>query len=159
MVEETSLLALLITLIHFSVLLSFNAKLVRIRASLLAQLVKNPPTMQETWFDSWVGMIHWRRDRLPTPVFLGFPGGSAGIESACSVGDLDSVPVLGRSPGEGNSHHFRILAWRIPRLYSPWGHKESDMIEQLSLSLCIKISSIVGKLILHIKGFSRKYAI
>ena len=48
MVEETSLLALLITLIHFSVLLSFNAKLVRIRASLLAQLVKNPPTMQET---------------------------------------------------------------------------------------------------------------
>jgi len=38
----------LITLIHFSVLLSFNAKLVRIRASLLAQPVKNPPTMQET---------------------------------------------------------------------------------------------------------------
>ena len=107
MVEETSLLALLITLIHFSVLLSFNAKLVRIRASLLAQLVKNPPTMQETWFDSWVGMIHWRRDRLPTPVFLGFPGGSAGIESACSVGDLDSVPVLGRSPGEGNSYPFQ----------------------------------------------------
>ena len=54
MVEETSLLALLITLIHFSVLLSFNAKLVRIRASLLAQLVKNPPTMQETLVDSWV---------------------------------------------------------------------------------------------------------
>ena len=29
-----------------------------------------------------------RRDRLPTPVFLGFPYGSAGIESACNVGDL-----------------------------------------------------------------------
>jgi len=27
--------------------------------------------------------IHWRRDRLPTPVFLGFPGGSAGKKSAC----------------------------------------------------------------------------
>ena len=52
-------------------------------------------------------MIHWRRDRLPTPVFLGFPGVSAGIESACNVGDLDSVPVLGRSPGEGNSYPFQ----------------------------------------------------
>ena len=46
----------------------------------------------------------WRRDRLPTPVFLGFPGGSAGEESACNAGDLDSIPELGRSPGEGNSY-------------------------------------------------------
>ena len=49
-------------------------------------------------------MIHWRRDRLPTPVFLGFRGGSAGIESVCNVGDLDSVPGLGRSPGEGKGY-------------------------------------------------------
>ena len=33
----------------------------------------------------------------------GFPGGSAGEESACNVGDLGSVPGAGRSPGEGNS--------------------------------------------------------
>ena len=39
----------------------------------------------------------WRRDRLPTPVFLGFSCVSAGKESACSVGDLDSTPGLGRS--------------------------------------------------------------
>ena len=32
--------------------------------------------------------------------FLGFPGGSYGKESACSVGDLDSIPGLGRHPGE-----------------------------------------------------------
>ena len=32
---------------------------------------------------------------------LGFPCGSAGKESACSVGDLGSIPGLGRSPGEG----------------------------------------------------------
>ena len=51
--------------------------------------------------DSWVGKIPWRRERLPTPVFLGFPGGSAGKESACNAGDLGSVPGLGRSPGEG----------------------------------------------------------
>ena len=32
---------------------------------------------------------------------LGFPGDSAGKESACNAGDLDSIPWLGRSPGEG----------------------------------------------------------
>jgi len=41
-----------------------------------------------------------RRDRLPIPVFLGFPCGSAGKESACGVGDPGSIPELGRSPGE-----------------------------------------------------------
>ena len=44
--------------------------------------------MQETQFDSWVGKIRWRRDRLPTPVFLGFFCGFAGEESAHNVGDL-----------------------------------------------------------------------
>ena len=42
----------------------------------------------------------WRGDSLPTPVFLGFPCGSAGKESACTVGDLGSIPGLGRSSGE-----------------------------------------------------------
>ena len=37
-------------------------------------------------------------------VFLGFPGGSAGKESACNVGDLGSIPELGRSPGEGKGY-------------------------------------------------------
>ena len=35
---------------------------------------------------------------------LAFPGGSAGKESTCSVGDLGSVPGLGRSPGEGKGY-------------------------------------------------------
>ena len=47
-------------------------------ASLTAQLLKNLPAIQETWLDSWVGKIPWRRDRLPIPVFLGFPCSSAG---------------------------------------------------------------------------------
>ena len=38
------------------------------------------------------------------PITPGFPGGSAGKESACSVGDLGSIPGLGRSLGEGNSY-------------------------------------------------------
>ena len=73
-------------------------------ASLVAQLVKNPPAIQETRFDSWVGKILWRRDRLPTPVFLGFLDGSESKESACNAGDLGSIPGLGSSPGEGNDY-------------------------------------------------------
>ena len=72
-------------------------------ASLVAQLVKNVCNAGP-WFDSWVGKISWRRDRLPLPVFLGFPGGSAGKESACSAGDLGSIPGLGRSPGGGKGY-------------------------------------------------------
>ena len=34
----------------------------------------------------------------------GFPCGSHGKESTCNVGDLDSIPGLGRSPGEGNGN-------------------------------------------------------
>ena len=59
-------------------------------ASLVVQLVKNPPA---TW-ETWVGTIPWRREKLPTPVFW---------------------------PGEFHG------------LYSPWGYKELDTTEQLSL--------------------------
>ena len=41
---------------------------------------------------------------LPTPVFLGFPGGSAGKESTCNVGDLGWMLGLERSPGEGKGY-------------------------------------------------------
>ena len=105
-------------------------------ASLIAQLVKNPPQMQATLVDTWVRNICWGRDRLPTPVFLGSPGGSAAKDSACNVGDLGLIPGLGRSPGEGKGYPLQCLAWRIP--WTLWGHKESDTTEQLSLthSLC-----------------------
>ena len=54
-------------------------------ASLVAQLVRICLQCRRTWFDSWVRKIPWRRDRLPTPVFLGIPGGSDGKESACNM--------------------------------------------------------------------------
>ena len=44
----------------------------------------------------------------------GFPGGSAGKESTCNVGDLGLTPELGKSPGEGNGYPLSNLAWRIP---------------------------------------------
>jgi len=42
---------------------------------------------------------------------LSFPGGSAGKESACHVGDLGSIPGLGRSPGEGNGFPYSMLTY------------------------------------------------
>ena len=44
----------------------------------------------------------------PTPVFLGFPCGSAGKESICNAGDLGSIPGLGRSPGEGKGYPLQF---------------------------------------------------
>ena len=38
---------------------------------------------------------------------MGFPGGSAGKESACNAGDLGLIPGLGRSPGEGKGYPLR----------------------------------------------------
>ena len=83
---------------------AYKAAVQALWASLVAQLVNNLPAMQRRRFNSWVGKIPWRRDRLPTPVFLGVPDGSAGQESACNVGDLDLIPGLRRSPrgGDGN---------------------------------------------------------
>ena len=62
------------------------------------------------WFDSWVRNILWSRDRVPTPVFLWFPG----KESACNVGGMGSISGLGRSPSGGHGTHCTVLAWRIP---------------------------------------------
>ena len=68
-------------------------QIIYIGASVVAQLVKNPPAVQETPVQL-LGQEDplGRRDRLPTPLFLGFPGGSAGKESACNAGDLGSIP-------------------------------------------------------------------
>ena len=67
-------------------------------ASLIAQLVKNPPVMQETQLDSWVGKVPWRRERLPTAVF--WPGEFHGLyihqvtKSRTRLSDFHSLTVL-----------------------------------------------------------------
>ena len=89
----------------------------------------------------------WRRDRLPTPVFLGFPGGSDGKEFTCNTGNLGSIPVLGRSPGEGNGHSLQysclenLQGQRSLEGYSSWGHKELDMTEWLRTAQCRVVRS------------------
>ena len=100
-------------------------------SSLIAQLVKNLPAMQETQFYFSVGKICWRRYRLSTS-FLGFPCGSAGKESACNAGDLGLIPGLGRSPGEGKG--YPLLENSMNYTVHGVCRKELYMTEQLSLS-------------------------
>ena len=78
------------------------------------------------------------KSRLPTPVFMDFPGGSDVKESDCNVGDLGLNPGLGRSLGgrHGNPLQHSCLenlhGQRSLAGYSPWGPKESDATERLS---------------------------
>ena len=79
-----------------------------------------------------------KRIGYPTAVFLGFPGGSDSKESACNVGDLGSIPGLGRSPGGGHGNPLQYSCLENPHGqkslagYSPWGQEELDKNEQLS---------------------------
>jgi len=81
---------------------------------LVAQLVKNPPAMQETQFSSWVGKIRWRRDRLPTPVLLGFPVAQL-VKNSPAMWETWVQSLGGEYPlEEGKATHSSILTWRIP---------------------------------------------
>ena len=89
----------------------------------------------QTWDLLGFMAMYYKRVKF-IAILRGFPDSSVGKESACNVGDLGLIPGLGRSPGEGTP-----VFW--PReshgLYSPWGCKEFDMTEQLSLYLQMKI--------------------
>ena len=77
----------------------FDPNCVTLRVSLIAQMVKNPPAMQETWVQSLDWEDHLEKEKAT---------------------------------------HSSILAWRIPQTVgSPWGHKESNTTERLSLPLYI----------------------
>ena len=65
-------------------------------------------------FNSWVGKFPWRRDRLPIPIFLGFPGGSDGKESTSNAGDLGLIPGLGRSSGGGHGSPLQYSCLENP---------------------------------------------
>ena len=64
---------------------------------------------------------------------MGFPGGSDSKPSACNVADPCSIPRLGSSPGEGNGNPLQHSCLENPMYrgasgYSPWGHKELDIL-------------------------------
>ena len=84
---------------------------------------------------------------------LGFPCGSDRKESSCNVGDMGLIPGLGRSleGGHGNPllhsclenpHGQRSLVG-----YSPWGRKESDTTERLSIHSTFKLNLIFREIL------------
>ena len=72
---------------------------------------------------------------------MGFPDGSDSKESACNAGDLGLIPTLGREDplDKRMAPHASILAWRISWTEKPgrlpWGYKESDTTEWLTLTI------------------------
>ena len=67
-------------------------------------------------------------------VFTNFPGGSDGKESACSVGDLGSIPGSRKSSGEGNDNPLQYSCLQNPMERGAWqatvyGVAELDMTE------------------------------
>ena len=75
---------------------------------------------------------------------MGFPGDSTGKESARgrlpNVGDLDSIPKLGRSPGEGNSYPLQYSGQENSMDCIVHGITESDTTEGLSLQMAKLVS-------------------
>ena len=51
---------------------------------------------------------------------MGFPGGSDGVQSACKVGDLGSIPGSGRPPGEGNGNALQYSCLENPMDRGAW---------------------------------------
>ena len=87
-------------------------------------------------FDSWVGKIPWRRDRLPTPISWASLVTQM-IKNPLAMWETQ-VQSLGQEDTleEDMATHSSILAWRIPWTKEPgglqsWGRKESDTTEQL----------------------------
>ena len=82
--------------------------------------------------DSWVRKICWRRDRPPTPVFLGFPG-SAGEEStAVCEAWVRSLGWEGALE-KGKPPHSGTLAWRTAWTVWSLGSQRVGQAERLSL--------------------------
>ena len=82
-------------------------------------------------------------------LIVGFPGSSDGKASANNVGDLDSIPGSGRSPGEGKwqlTPVFMPGKFHGPRSlvgYTPWGRKELDKTERFHFTSLQEQTSIL----------------
>ena len=71
------------------------------------------------------------------------------------MGDLGWIPELGRSPGEVKGYPLQYSDLEKPhghqslKGYSPWGHKELDMTEQLNTAQLSKKASHTGKILIY----------
>ena len=110
-IEPTKILPL-----PYSPLLPISEGLIQVRTSLVAQTVKNPPAVQETWLRSlgWEDSPGgWHGN--PLQYFLGgFPGGSEGKVSAYNIRHPSLIPGSGISPGEGNGNPLQYSCLENP---------------------------------------------
>ena len=104
-------------------------------ASLIAQLVKNPPAMQETPVPFLSREDPLEKGQATHSGFFGFPCGPADDESTCNAGDLGSIPGLGRSPGERKGYPLQYSGLENSMDSIVHMVTESDLTERLSLSL------------------------
>ena len=96
---------------------------IRVDPSLVTQMVKNPPAIQELLFNHSVvsnslqphGLQHFQAS-CPSPS----PGACSNSCPLCSAGDLSSVPVSGRSPGEGNGNSLQYSCLGNPMDRGAW---------------------------------------
>ena len=107
---------------------------------LVAQLVKNLPSMLETWVRSLGWEYLLKKGKATHSSILAY--GSEAFQMAQMVKSLPAMPETQvQSLGwedllqKEMANHSSILVWKIPWTeepgYSPWGHKESDTTEQL----------------------------
>ena len=107
-------------------------------ASLVTQLIKNPPAMQEIPIQFLGQEDSLEKGQATQYSILGLPWRLRGKESACNVGDLDLIPVMGRYPGGGHGKPTQYSCLGNPHGQkslvgcSPLGHKELDTTEHLS---------------------------
>ena len=107
-----------------------------VRASLLAAGKESTCNAWDPDLIPGFRRICWRRDRLPTPVFM--PGGSDDKESACKAGDLGWIPRLGCYPGGGHGNPLQYSCLKNPhgqRNLADYSPKELDTTEKLSQRL------------------------
>ena len=76
--------------------------------------------MQDTLVQFLGGEDLLGRDRLPSPICLGFPCGSTGKESTCNAGDLGLIPESGRSPGGGHGNPLQYSCLENPMDRGVW---------------------------------------
>ena len=85
-----------------------------------SHLIKHPPAMLETP----VGFLQEEdppeKGYATHSIFMGSPGGSAGKESACNVGDLGWIPGLGKFPGGGYDNPLQYSCLENPMDRGAW---------------------------------------
>ena len=80
----------------------------------MAQMVKNLPAMWEPQFQSLGQEDPLEKEMATHSSILGLHWCSDSKESTCNVGDLGSVPRLGRAPGEGHGNPLQFSCLENP---------------------------------------------